>query len=88
MAKKKNKRVDKDVRPYPSPFFTNYDYVDESKSEKEKGTSGPGGGLYHGKMDKYKSVKDFIESDRKRRRKQRKKALLMILVSKDGITNE
>lgn len=81
MTKKKNKkRVDLDVRPHPSPWFSNYDYVDENKEQKEKGKLGPGSGLYHGKMDKYKSVKEFIDSDRKRRRKQRKKALAEIIL--------
>ena len=60
MSKKKSKkkkdqdRVDLDVRPYPNPIFQNYDYT----SEKANKTS-PGGGLYHGRMDKYKSVTDF-----------------------------
>lgn len=64
----------------PTLLFKNYDYVDQTKSQKENGKEfGPGSGLYHGKMDKYKSVKDFINSDRKRKRKQRKKALREIL---------
>lgn len=73
---KDKKRVDQDTRPYPSPIYENYDYVDQTKSQKENGKEmGPGGGLYTGKMDKYKSVKEFIDADRKRRRQQRKAAL-------------
>ncbi len=49
---KDQKRVDLDIRPFPSPLFRNFDY---------------GAGLYHGKMDKHKSVKDFIEKSRKRK---------------------
>ena len=49
---KDQKRVDLDIRPHPSPLFRNFDY---------------GAGLYHGKMDKYKSVKDFIDQSRKRK---------------------
>jgi len=60
------------------PFYTNYDYIDQTPGQREKDRSGPGGGLYHGKMDKYKSVKDFINKDRKRKRKKRKLALLLI----------
>jgi len=60
-------------------LFKNYDYIDQSKSEKENNESGPGGGLYNGKMDKYKSVKDFINSDRKMKRKQRKKKLVHLM---------
>lgn len=67
--KKDKKRVDMDVRPYPNPFFRNYDYGGpEGGSEVSPGT-----GLYHGKMDKYKSVKDFL--DKARERKHRKRAL-------------
>lgn len=66
--KKKNKRVDMDVRPYPSPLFKNFDY-----GGPEDGSDvSPGTGLYQGNMDKYKSTKDFIEKSRKR--KHRKKA--------------
>lgn len=77
---KKKKRVDLDTRPYPNPLFKNYDYVDEPKSEKENAKDNfPGGGLYHGKMDKYKSVKEFIDIDRKLRQKQRKIALRKLI---------
>lgn len=64
---KKSERQDQ-ARPYPCPIFTNYDYTD-----KEPNNTSPGGGLYHGRMDKYKSVKEFI----KKRRKQKKKLAIM-----------
>jgi len=46
------------------PFFSNYDYSEEGSNE-----TSPGGGLYHGRMDKHKSVKDFIEKRRKKNSK-------------------
>ena len=67
MNKKDKKRVDLDVRP-EGPWFSNYDY---GGSEKATETS-PGKGLYNGSMDKYKSVRDFIEMKRKRRRELKK----------------
>jgi len=73
MVKKKNKRVDLDVRPNPSPLFQNYDY-----GGPEDGSEiSPGTGLYNGEMDKYDSVEDFLEKARKR--KHRKEALLMLV---------
>ena len=63
----KKKKKNLDIRP--EVIYKNYDYVDQTKDEKEKTKSGPGGGLYNGKMDKYKSVKDFINSDRKLHKK-------------------
>lgn len=70
---KKKKRVDLDVRPYPNPLFTNYDYGGpEGGSEVSPGT-----GLYQGSMGKYKSVSDFLEKARKR--KYRKAALKDII---------
>lgn len=71
--KKKNKekkKLDKmrKGRPYPNPIFTNYDY---GTSEGPSETS-PGGGLYSN-MHKYKSVKDFVEKNRKERAKIRKR---------------
>jgi len=76
--KKRKKRVDKDIRPWPSPFWRNYDYGGPEEGETEVS---PGTGLYFGRMDKYKSVKDFIEKSRKRMRKKRKKALAGIIDS-------
>ena len=69
------KRVDMDVRPV-GPWVSNYDY-----GGPEGGSDvGPGTGLYHGTMSKYKSVTDFLNKARKRRfskkfNKKRKKAL-------------
>lgn len=60
---KKNKRVDQDVRPI-GPWFSNYDYTGPEKATEIS----PGRGLYNGRMDAYKSVRDFIETKRKRRR--------------------
>lgn len=64
------KRKNLDVR-HPGIFtwFTNYDY-----SEGEPDETSPGGGLYHGPMDKFKSVKDFIEKRRKQNEKKREQA--------------
>jgi hypothetical protein len=50
----------------PFVFFKNYDYANDP--------SGPGKGLYNGKMDRYKSVSDF------RKRKKRRRAMLNILL--------
>lgn len=67
MNKKDKKRVDRDVRPQ---FFTpNYDY----------GEPGLGTGLYRGPMDRFKSVKDFLEHSRKQRAKRKKKLLAFLL---------
>lgn len=55
-------RQDRDVRKHV--LFRNYDYTDEGPSE-----TSPGGGLYHGSMGKYKSVKEFLD----KRRSQNKK---------------
>jgi hypothetical protein len=69
------KRLDLDVRPI-GPLVRNYDY-----GGPEGGSDvGPGTGLYHGTMDKYKSVSDFLNKSRKRRfskkfNKKQKKAL-------------
>jgi hypothetical protein len=66
----------------PEVFFKNYDYGQQTKSEKENTKLGPGSGLYEN-MDKYKSVKDFINSDRKMKRKQRKKKLAFLCFAKE-----
>lgn len=60
-ASKTEKRVDLDVRP-EGPWRKNYDY---------------GEGLFSGKMDKYKSIKDFL--NKKRKRKINKAAWLLVL---------
>ncbi|HVI40984.1 MAG TPA: hypothetical protein VM577_10010 [Anaerovoracaceae bacterium] len=78
MTKKSDKeRVDKDTRPYPNPIFRNYDYG----GPEDGGGVGPGTGLYHGDMSKYKSVKDFLNKARKRNRKKRVEALAVIIDS-------
>jgi len=48
-------RKDRDIRP-DFVAFKNYDYTNEEANE-----TSPGGGLYHGPMDKFKSVKEFRE---------------------------
>ncbi len=57
-----SKRTDLDVRPYPSPVRKNYDY---------------GEGLYHGNMDKYKSVSEFLNKRKKLRKKKKTIASLV-----------
>lgn len=51
-------RQDRDTRKHV--LFRNFDYTSDGPNE-----TSPGGGLYHGPMDKYKSVKDFIDKRRK-----------------------
>lgn len=67
MNKKDKKRVDLDVRP-EGPWYSNYDLY----GPEEASSSGPGRGLYNGKMDKYKSVKEFIDKKRKKRKALKK----------------
>ncbi|HSH35109.1 hypothetical protein [Schnuerera sp.] len=69
MPKKKKKETSTHVqtRPYPNPIFENYDYG----GSEEGSEISPGRGLYHGKMDKYKSVADFLEKKRKARKKRK-----------------
>jgi|SRR5690606_21296322 len=55
-------RQDRDTRKHV--LFRNYDYTNEEASEIS-----PGGGLYHGRMDKYKSVKDFRNKKKKENEK-------------------
>lgn len=75
-------RLDMDVR---QPFiFRNYDYTDNGPNE-----TSPGGGLYHGPMDRFKSVKDFLEKRRKEmknrsERTNKRSELLYLLVTKVG----
>lgn len=68
MPKKKNKRVDLDVRPV-GPFTKNYDY----------GEPGLGTSIYRGPMDRFKSVKDFLEKSRKQRQKRKRKLLSFLI---------
>jgi len=74
MSNEDKKRVDQTTRPYPNPWFQNYDYG----GPEDGSETGPGRGLYNGPMDKYKSTREFIEKDRKRRRKKREKKLTHI----------
>ncbi len=62
-----SKRTDLDVRPYPSPVRKQYDY---------------GEGLYFGKMNRYKSVRDFLNKRRKLRNKKQTIASLVEEIEK------
>lgn len=75
--KKKERRIDLDVRP-TLLFWRNYDYGGSEEGDSEVS---PGRGLYNGKMDKYKSVADFINKSRKRMRKKRKELLAYLYYS-------
>lgn len=70
MSKKKKtkneKRVDMDLRPYPSPFFQNYDYG----SSKNGNKTSPGRSFY-ADMSEYTSVKDFLNQSRERQYRKR-----------------
>jgi hypothetical protein len=69
MMAKKKKRVDLDIRPYPSPIFRNFDYTAEGPNE-----TSPGGGPYYGTPGGgEKSMGDWIKKRRKALRKRRKK---------------
>jgi hypothetical protein len=68
------------VQAQPGVFYQNYDYGQQTKSEKENTKLGPGTGFYSN-MDKYKSVKDFVNSDRKMKRKKRKKKLAFLILA-------
>ncbi len=78
-------RLDMDVRhPNTYTHFRNYDYTEEGPNE-----TSPGGGLYHGPMDRFKSVKDFLDHSRKARKTRSERAgkraeLLRSLVTKVG----
>jgi CheY-like chemotaxis protein len=82
MAKKKRlsekEKIMRDI-PRDPILFKNYDYTDEEPNE-----TSPGGGLYHGPMDKYKSVKEFIDKRRRQRKckNKRKKALRVDLLKR------
>jgi hypothetical protein len=68
-TKEEKERVDKDIRPTTTyTWFKNFDYTDEGPNETSLG-----GGLYHGSMDKYKSVKDFLDKRRKALKERKKK---------------
>jgi hypothetical protein len=65
------KRVDLDVRPYPSPVRKNYDY---------------GEGFYHGSMNRFKSVRDFLNKRKSLRAK--KKTIAEIVLEIEKFANE
>lgn len=73
------------VEVRPQVFYKNYDYGTQSKSEKENTKLGPGTGFFSN-MDNFKSIKDFINSDRKMKRKQRKKKLAFLCLAEDKKT--
>jgi CheY-like chemotaxis protein len=68
-TKEEKKRVDLDSRP-PILFteYKNYDYTDEEPDETSLG-----GGLYHGSMGKFKSIREFIEKRRKKLKERKEK---------------
>lgn len=62
-----SKRVDLDARPYPSPVRKNYDY---------------GEGFYHGKMSRFKSVRDYLNLRKKLRNKKKTIANIVLEIEK------
>lgn len=71
-----------DIQVRPNVIYKNFDYGQQTKSEKENTKLGPGSGFFSN-MDKYKSVKDFINSDRKMKRKKRKEKLAFLILAED-----
>ena len=65
------KRIDLDVRhPHIYTWFRNMDYT----PDPDPNETSPGGGMYHGPMDRFKSVKEFLDNRRKKMRERREKA--------------
>ena len=65
------KRIDMDVRhPHIYTWYRNMDY----SPDPDPNETGPGGGLYHGPMDRFKSVKEFLDNRRKKMKARREKA--------------
>lgn len=63
-------RKDSDIRPHVQ--FKGYDYT----GEVGRTDTSPGGSLFHGPMDRFKSVKEFLEKSRKKRRQKKLAELL------------
>lgn len=64
-------RKDLDVRhPHIFTWYTNFDYT----PDPDPNETGIGGGLYHGRMDRFKSVKEFLDNRRKKMQERRDKA--------------
>lgn len=74
------KSMASNVQVQPGVLYKNYDYGTQTKSEKENTKLGPSSGFFSN-MDKYKSVKDFINSDRKMKRKKRKNKLAFLILA-------
>ena len=65
------KREDLDVRhPHIFTWYTNFDYT----PDPDPNETGIGGGLYHGPMDRFKSVKEFLDNRRSKMKSRRDKA--------------
>ena len=65
------KRIDLDVRhPHIYTQYRNFDYTDDPDPNE----TGIGGGLYHGPMDRFRSVKEFLDRRRKKMKERRDKA--------------
>lgn len=65
------KRQDLDIRdPHIYTLYKNFDYT----SDPNPNDTGIGGGLYHGPMDRFKSVKEFLDNRRKKMKGRREMA--------------
>lgn len=63
-------RIDMDTRhPHIYTWYHNADYT----SDLDPGETGIGGGLYHGPMDRFKNVKQYLEYRRKKLKERRDK---------------
>src|SRR5665213_4490537 len=65
--------IDKD----PLVFYKNYDLYD-TEGAAGKAKQGPGTGLYGPEMDKYKSVQEFREKNKKRKKRIKKRQAQII----------
>ena len=64
-------RIDLDVRnPKTFTHYQNFDYT----QDPDPNETGIGGGLYHGPIDRFKSVKEFLDRRRKKMKARQKKA--------------